>query len=206
MSLHPASRIAAWIVFALFVGWLAVPALAAASLILAVMLLLLRPSPLFRLLRRTRWLLLSLVLVYSLTYPGRLALPEMGALSPTVEGLHAGLLQAWRMALLLAGLAALHASCKRECLIAGLFRLLLPLRWLGVNVSRVAGRVWLTLEYAETSEKWTKAEWHRLLAGNLDDPDEEPQRIIKVAVGTLDWKDGAALLVLTAIMGGLAQW
>ncbi len=206
MNLHPATRISAWLVFALFVGWLAVPALAVASLALAALLVGLRQAPLSRLFRRARWLLLSLLLVYSLTYPGRLLLPELGAWSPTAEGLQAGALQAWRMALLLAGLAALHGSCGRECLIAGLFRLMWPLHWLGVNVRRVAGRVWLTLEYAEGSEKWTREDWHRLLAGELDGLDGNSSRRIAVTVGAMRGRDAAALLMLLAMMGGLAQW
>jgi len=206
MNLHPATRISAWVLFALFVGWLSIPALATVSLALTVLLVGLRHTPLSRLLRRTRWLLLSLLLVYSLTYPGRLLVPELGAMSPTMEGLHAGALQAWRMALLLAGLAVLHGSCNRECLIAGLFRLMWPLHWLGVNVRRLAGRMWLTLEYAEASEKWTKEEWHRLLAGELDDFDGEQSRRIKVSVGAMRWQDALVLILLLAIMGGLARW
>ncbi|MGD9788828.1 MAG: hypothetical protein AB7U30_12870 [Sulfuricellaceae bacterium] len=206
MNLHPATRISAWLVFALFVGWLAIPALAVVSLALAALLVNLRQAPLFRLFRRTRWLLLSLLLVYSLTYPGRLLLPQLGAWSPTLEGLQAGALQAWRMALLLTGLAALHGACDRECLIAGLFRLMWPLHRLGVNVRRVAGRMWLTLEYAESSEKWTREEWHRLLAGELDDLDGNASRRVSVSVGAMRGRDAAALLVLLAMLGGLAQW
>lgn len=206
-TLHPATRIAAWMVLAAFIGWLGAPALALASVALAGLLALNRPSPFFRLLYRTRWLLLSLAVLYGLTFPGRLLLPSLGAFSPTVEGIEAGAVQAWRMAVLLAGLALLHAACKRDCLIAGLFRLLWPLRWLGVNVSRVAGRIWLTLEYAENADKWTRAQWHRLLEGELDDAaDGGEDRVITVEVGRLGWWDGLTLLALVLAMGGLAQW
>lgn len=206
-NFHPATRIAAWMVLAVFVGWLNPLALLPVSVVLSVLLVLHRPSPLVRLLYRTRWLLLSLVVLYGLTFPGRLLLPSFGALSPTLEGVAAGAVQAWRMVLLLAGLALLHAGCKRDCLIAGLFRLLWPLGWLGVNVSQVAGRIWLTLEYAENADKWTRAEWHRLLEGELDDAvGAEEDRVITVEVGKLGWRDGLTLLVLTLALGGLAQW
>lgn len=206
-DLHPSARIAAWVVFAAFVGWLEPPALAAATGILAVLLALHRPSPLRRLLYRTRWLLLSLVILYGLTFPGRLLAPSLGVFSPTAEGLAAGALQAWRLALLLAALALLHAACKRDCLIAGLFRLLWPFRRLGVDVSRVAGRIWLTLEYAEDADKWTRAQWHRLLEGELDDVREEGDgRAIRVEAGVLRWRDGAALLILVLALGGLVLW
>lgn len=205
--IHPATRIAAWMVFAAFVGWLNPWALTLASIVLGLLLVLHRPSPLSRLLYRTRWLLVSLIVLYGLTFPGRLLVPSLGAFSPTLEGMGAGILQAWRMVLLLAALALLHAGCKRDCLIAGLFRLLWPLERLGVNVSQVAGRIWLTLEYAEDAHQWTRAQWHRLLEGELDDANgQRDERIIAVEVGRLGWHDGAVLLILILVLGGLSRW
>jgi energy-coupling factor transport system permease protein len=92
-------------------------------------------------------------------------------------------------------------------MIAGLFRLLWPVRRLGVDVSRVAGRIWLTLEYAEDADKWTRAQWHRLLEGELDDAQaDQDARIIRVEAGRMSWRDAFALLALTLAMGGLALW
>ncbi len=205
--LHPSARIAAWILFAAFVGWLNLPALAVVSGVLATFLALRRPSPLLRLLYRTRWLLFSLVLLYGLTFPGRLLAPALGAFSPTSEGLVAGGLQAWRLTLLLSALALLHATCNRDCMIVGLFRLLWPFRHLGADVSRVAGRIWLTLEYAEDADKWTRAQWHRLLEGELDDTeDDREERILRVEAGHVGWRDALALAALFLALGGLALW
>ena len=59
----------------------------------------------FKLLRRARWLLLSILLIYAFATPGEYvgALPD--SIAPTYEGLHSGAVQALRLVAMLAALA-----------------------------------------------------------------------------------------------------
>jgi energy-coupling factor transporter transmembrane protein EcfT len=103
-----------------------------------------------KLMRRARWLLLSLLLIYAYATPGEYlsAVPE--AWAPTWEGLQSGLLQAGRLTAMLAALAILLARSTREEIMVGIYLLLQPLRVLGVSPERFAVRLWLTLHYVET--------------------------------------------------------
>jgi energy-coupling factor transport system permease protein len=168
-------------------------------------LLLTRAVPQFlKLLRRTRWLLVSLAVVYTLTTPGVLLIPSLNHFSPSQEGLETGGLQAWRMAILLGGLALLHHFCNRERLLNGLYHLMAPLRAAGAEPQRIAGRLWLTLYYAENARTFGREEWHRLLHNPaLRQPTEETIEWITLEHATFRFKDHAALLLVIGLLGGL---
>ena len=72
---------------------------------------------------------------------------------PTYEGIHAGLLQALRMIVLLAILSLIMTLNTRQQLIAGFYFLLLPLKYAGLKVERFAARLWLTLHYVESNHQ-----------------------------------------------------
>jgi energy-coupling factor transport system permease protein len=151
INLHPAVRIASLLMLAV-----CAQLLHARGLLLLLAALLLWLSQLgwrdFRLLlRRARWLLLSLLLIYAFATPGEFVpgLPEW--LSPTYEGLHSGLLQALRLVIMLAALACLLATGSRETWISGIYALLRPLALFGVSPERFAVRLWLTLHYVENA-------------------------------------------------------
>lgn len=111
------------------------------------------------LLRRARWLLLSMLLIYAFSTPGEY-IPHMpDAWAPTYEGLRAGGLQMARLVAMLAALSLLLATSNREDIMAGIYLLLQPLRPLGLDPERFAARLWLTLHYVETMPKGV---FHRL--------------------------------------------
>lgn len=107
----------------------------------------------WRLLRRVRWLLLSLLLIYAFNTPGEYLRSWPFELAPTYEGLSAGLLQSAKICIMLAGLALLLATTNRESLIAGFYLLSTSLRVLKLNPERFAARLWLTLHYVEQAPK-----------------------------------------------------
>ncbi len=204
MPLHPATKILLWLSLAVALSWLAVPALILLTFVLAPALLLLGWTPFRALLRRTRWLLLSLFAVFALTFPGHLLWPGLGSFGPTREGLAAGGQQVWRMALLLAGLAVLHGTCTRSCLVAGLYALIRPLSRIGVRVERIVARLWLTLDYAECS---------RLTAGRFlregwqgDGEEAVNPGPLRLALPGWHSRDGVVLILGAALLGGLAAW
>ena len=117
-----------------------------------------------QLVRRTRWIMLSLLLIYAYSTPGQ-ALPEsLGAFGPTREGLADGVLQLVRLLAALAGLAIL-LRLHRQQLISGLYTLFAPLQWLELSRERFAVRLALTLHYAEVAMLRGKGNWQDVLNG-----------------------------------------
>lgn len=100
-------------------------------------------------LRRVRWLLLVLMLMYGFSTPGEYVSFWKLPLRPTYEGLMLGFKQLLTMVMMLAGLSLVLATTSRSVLIGGLYQLMLPLRCLRLDAERFAVRIWLTLYYAE---------------------------------------------------------
>ncbi len=165
-SLHPVARILLWC------GWAAAAEAASLSGLIPLAVasataFLFSPVrvQLVRLLRRTRWLLLVLLLTYAWTLPGEALWAGWG--SPSIEGLQQGALRVVRLALLLAGLALLLAYTARARLIYGLYVLAKPLTWLGFDRRAFAVRLGLTLDYVEHAPK--PARWLDALRAPLPD-------------------------------------
>lgn len=101
-------------------------------------------------LRRVRWLLMILVMVYAFSTPGEYIQSFKLPVRPTYEGLIAGLTQTLTIVAMLAGLALVLSSTPRAKLIGGLYQLFSPLQKLGVKTEKIAVRIWLTLHYVES--------------------------------------------------------
>lgn len=116
-----------------------------------------RAKGFWRLLRRVRWLLFFLLLIFAFNTPGEYIkewpLDAGQAFAPTYEGLSSGLLQAAKLCIMLAGLSFLLATTDREKLIAGFYLLAIPLRMIKLDPERFAARLWLTLHYVEQAPK-----------------------------------------------------
>jgi len=190
--LHPATRILLWVFFAAAVATMGWRGLSTGSLLLAVTLAGLRDRACLTMLRRARWLLISLLLVYGLATPG----PELviGELPFPVSraGLEAGLLQAWRLVAMIAGLALLLALTPVPQLIAGIHAILSPLRTFGVDPERAALRLSLTLEYARALGRPKGQSWRDALVAALE-PDGEPPSRVVMERPPFTWHDSLAL-------------
>lgn len=160
---HPLVRLLALLLLAILVQLLAWRGLLVLSAMLIVLLVVLRVVSLFRVLRRARWLLLSLLLIYAFATPGEYWMGFPLPWQPTYEGMLAGVLQATRVVLMLAGLALLLATTTREQLIAGVYMLLRPMQVVGVAPERFAARLWLTLHYVEQAPLPQRHMMHELL-------------------------------------------
>jgi energy-coupling factor transporter transmembrane protein EcfT len=204
MNLHPATRLLMWLAFALFLPWLGIPALALVTLALLPFLIAAQNSAFVKLLHRTRWLLLSIFLVYALATPGVELVPSLGAFSPTSEGLHSGGLQAWRLAILLAGLALVMAATPGKELLAGIYYLLRPLALLGVASDRIAARIWLTLYYAEQTLHLKPRDWRDKLHSALEGDGAIQEHTIEFTLATPSGSNWLALGVVVAALAGLA--
>lgn len=150
--MHPASRILIYLIAALATPGLPFFVVLLLALAALPLLAVLRRSPL-RLIRRTRWLLLVLILGYAYGLPGEPLLAALGDHSPSVEGLLHGAQQAMRLLLLLLWLDILVLAQPTERLLEGLYRLVGPFTVLGVDGRRAAVRLGLTLQAIERLER-----------------------------------------------------
>lgn len=197
--LHPASLILIWLAFAFCIPWLQPAELSAIVFLFSLPLLLRHSAQYLKLLRRSRWLMISLILVYAFVTPGVAAVAVLGAYSPSREGLLSGGLQALRLLALLATLALLLATTSRDRILAGLYFLLRPFALIGVDIDRVAARIWLTLHYAEQAGP-RRGEWRERLQAALHGSGHE-MTSIELKIGRLSRSDYAALLCSAIVFG-----
>lgn len=193
--LHPTVRLIAWGAVAAFVQWLPATGLSlmcAAALAAGVRL---APQRLQLLLKRTRWLIVSLVLIFALATPGAYLLPSLGSLGPTQEGLRLGVEHLMRLVFVLATLAVLLQMTGMEGLVAGLHGLTLPLSWLGLDRGRMAVRLMLVMQYVEQAPPGRH--WREWLQGNV--AEDEPIRL-RMQVSPLGVADFAVLAGLTFVV------
>lgn len=195
---HPAVRLLLCLLLALAAQ--ALPALLAAALVL----------PLLRadgvagrcrtLLRRTRWLLLSLFLVFALGTPGTPLYDH--AWSPSREGVFLGLEQCLRLATVLLAVSWLLHRTRPAALAQGLLTLLQPLRYLGLAPERGIARLLLVMRHVDSAEAWPRGQdWRRF----LEMPAQEQESVLEVELHPLPGPDrlllagmGLGILVLLA--------
>lgn len=146
---NPTVRIISLITFAAMLHGMRAEPLAACSGALLLAVLLLCATDFRLLLRRARWLLLSIVLIYAYATPGEYVASVPDAWAPTYEGLREGSVQILRLAAMLAALSVLLATSSRAQIMAGIYQLTLPFKMFGIQPERFAARLWLTLHYVE---------------------------------------------------------
>jgi energy-coupling factor transport system permease protein len=156
---HPALQIYIWFCLTLAVQMLGAYSLIPVAGILIAFAFRMCAARFFFLLRRTRWILFSMFLIYAYTSPGEVLWPHLGIFSPVAEGVEYGLKQLLHLLAALAGLSILLTLLSQTQLIAGLYMLCRPLSLLGVSRERFAVRLALTLRYAESAMQDTATSW-----------------------------------------------
>ena len=151
MKFHPAAQILTWCLLVAAMQALSFEALLITTCIILLCTIAISGHKFIQLVRRTRWIMVSLMLVYAYSTPGQPLLDELGMFGPSREGLLGGVLQLTRLLAALAGLAILLEKLNRQQLIAGLYTLFAPLQWLGLSRERFAVRLALTLHHAEAA-------------------------------------------------------
>lgn len=201
--LHPATRILLWVLLAVACGAMGWMGLTVASVLVAAALAGWRDRACLAMLRRARWLLLSLLLVYGFATSGPPL--SIGAISLPLSrpGLEAGLLQAWRLVLMIAGLALLLALTSRPEMIGGIHAILSPLRAIGLDPDRAAVRLSLTLDYARALGRPRGKSWRQVLVDALE-PDADPPSRVVIQRGPYSWRDSAAIAAAALVL--VAAW
>ncbi len=189
-ALHPATRILLWMGLAALAFSASWPALSCLTVVLALLLFFQGKTLFFKLLRRIRWILFSLLLIYAFETPGE----PLFQFGPTLDGLLSGLIQGWRIMLTVGLLAFLQETTKREEMLSGLYTLLLPLkRW--IRVDRIAVRLMLTLHYAEEKRR---GDWRERMRAAFCEGGSAPVKLI-LPIYPFRLRDGAACLALAAV-------
>lgn len=197
--LHPAARLLIWLLLAVALQLTAWPQLA----LLGCLLLWSGHSVRahwWRLLRRTRILLLTLFLVFAYGLPG----PTPGGLSwlPSYEGLGEAALHLLRLVVLLGSLAWLLVPLGHRALMGGLWYLLRPLQDLGLPMDRSVVRLSLVLEYMEKMPE--KQDWRQWL---LPQPDAGELAPVVIALPAWTGRDSLSLLAGAALLfSGVMLW
>lgn len=152
--MHPLIRVVCFLVFAAWLAWGGPHVLlSGAALLLPFYLLIpvVSAAKAWAMIRRLRWFLLSLLVVYGWFTPGRL--PEgvdestmLATLLPTVEGLTAGLLRCAVLAVIVLAVNLLLATSTREQLMEAIYGLARPFSLLGLSRERLALRMVLVME------------------------------------------------------------
>ena len=183
---------------------LVMQSLSAISLLLAggplmIIAYFLSASHLSLLLRRTRWIMLSLLFIYAYATPGVAIWAPLAQFSPTYEGLIDGLLQLSRLIFALAGLAVLLCLLTQQQLIGGLYSLVYPLKYIGMSRERLAVRLALTLHYAESAILDTSSNWRSSIEQMLA-PAEIEHTGIELHITPFKLRDGLLLIMACCLL------
>lgn len=196
---HPATQILVWACLAIVVQILPPAWLLAVACLLLLLAVKIHIRRLFTLLRRTRWIFFSLLLIYAFATPGEALWASDYA--PTREGLREGLFQLGRIACVLAALSILLTLLKREQLISGLYTLAYPVRYIGLSRERLAVRLALTLHYAENAMRDTASDWRSAIRQALTSESHDTAHI-PLPLHPLGWIDFGLLLVGGVLLFG----
>lgn len=144
-SLNPATLLALWILAILLAMYLSSRYGVSVALVAGIVANTCARAQFHQLLRRSRWLLLSVAIIFLCMTPGVPLFSIAGIQLPSADGLHAAIDQIGRLILALAMLALLLGQLDQNELIAGLRQLLSMLHLPGFDPDRAALRLCLTL-------------------------------------------------------------
>jgi energy-coupling factor transporter transmembrane protein EcfT len=135
-----------WMIVLLRVIALPWPTIGLACVAILLLAGLVSARVLYGLLRRSRWIILAIVLLFGWMTPG---MPVSWIPGATSEGLQQAGEQLARLLLSIAMVSVLLSRLGQTSLLSGCYGLALPLRWLGINVDRLVLRLALTLRQLE---------------------------------------------------------
>jgi energy-coupling factor transport system permease protein len=206
-GLHPAVKIFALIIMAILIPQFTPNMLIVCSAISLFVLVYFRVKHFFGMMKRMRWLFLSVFFIYAFTMPGEYLRGWPIDLSPTYEGLREGFIQLLRISLMLAGVSMLMATTTREKLMVGIYVLTLPFKVLNLSPERFTARLYLTLQYMEQTKdqkhiQYSGLGWQQRLSMLLNDAEftssSEVIRLENTGFSLLDYIGFASLLILAA--------
>ncbi|MGA7179966.1 MAG: hypothetical protein WBX11_10320 [Thiobacillaceae bacterium] len=201
-ALHPAVSILSWFVYALTIEWAGDFSLALMVGLTAIVYGTQHDAlPAFlRLIKRSRWLLFSLALLYAWTVNGAWIWPQLEGFSPTLEGLAMGGERIVRLVLLLAALALLLHKLSSDDLVYGLYILSKPFAVFGFDRRSFAVRLALAMESARSGDTVRKMRIADAFNFAFNETESGPEEI-HFKTQTIAWEDGLVLAVMLTLLG-----
>jgi hypothetical protein len=199
LNFHPATLLALWIAFAVLLQTLALSWLAAIAVPVIGASLLGAGRRALILLRRARWLLLSVLVLFVFGTPGERLPGTAGDFGMTFDGLVAGLEQLLRLLLLLVTLAWLHQRLGSNGMVAGFHRLLMPLSaWRDLR-ERLVVRLLLVLENVDSEPAMTWRQW-------LSEPPTGGRDFLVLNDAAITWPDRLAFAAVAVALLWFGFW
>jgi len=153
--------------------------------------------------RRIRWLLLILIVIYAFSIPGEYVKYWPVEFSPSYEGIRAGLLQAMKIMTVIALLSIWLSTTTKDVLIGGFYQLLSPLGILKIDAKRFAVRLWLTLHYVEIQDfkKYKKFSANQVMEGfGFQEAGRQETLIEEVTISTFPLLKLDMLIIVLAVI------
>lgn len=147
--MHPVIRIVSFLILAGFVAFGGRNELALGFVIVLGLILLKRLQSIelsIRIVKRMRWLFLSILIIYLWFTPGKPVIPYWHEFVPTWEGLQTGLLRVSNLILIILAVNYFVSAIARDQLVQAITWLSYPLNWIGIDNKLLALRIALTLE------------------------------------------------------------
>lgn len=147
--MHPVIRIVSFLILAGFVAFGGVYDIALGFLMVLSVILYRRLQSIelsTRIIKRMRWLFLSILIVYLWFTPGEPLLPIESDFMPTLQGLQTGLLRVLSLMLIIFAVNYFISTIARHRLVQAIIWLLYPLNWIAIDTRQLALRIALTLE------------------------------------------------------------
>ncbi len=185
---HPATLLVTWIGFALILPAASSGLLAGLLIVSLLLAAAFAPVRTLRLIRRSRWLLLSIGVLFLFFSPGEYLPGFAGRIGLTYEGIGHSAEQLARLLAILVSLALLHERIGTQGLLAGLYVLLWPFGWREATVVRLM----LVLEFVEEKRN---AGWREWLAQGQPLPTDTCEHFT-LAMPRLHFRDVAVMTVV----------
>jgi energy-coupling factor transporter transmembrane protein EcfT len=199
IRIHSANQIAVWLWVACLLQILQGTPLLVCSLASVLLALACCAERCWRTLKRTRYLLLAIVLIYGWATPGQYLWANSWA--PTEEGLLRGGEQMLRLLGVLAALQVLLWRLSAAQMFSGLYTLFAPLTWLGFDRQCWALRLSLTMRFsAELLLSKDALTWHGFLQHLAEAEQPSDLRDVLILVESLSFFDLMLLLACVASM------
>jgi energy-coupling factor transporter transmembrane protein EcfT len=199
-NMHPFVKILLFIFTLLLMSYMSNAYLLPMSLILFVYATWLARSDFLRVVRRMKWLFISIFIIYAFGTPGEYIQYIPVSVAPTVEGCVLGVMQIAKLLIALAVLSILFATSSKEQLMIGLHLLLSPLNLLGLNTNKFTARLLLTLDYVEELAAKEKFKFKFDQLDNMLSTTEQVNKDRVIVLESMPFKRNDILVVMVLIL------
>jgi energy-coupling factor transport system permease protein len=198
MAMHPFVKILLFIFILVVMGALNPSYICLLCILVCSVAAKLNVRSLLRVVKRMRWLFLSMLIIYSFDTPGEYIQQFPTNYAPTIEGAEIGMLQIAKLLIALATLSILFSTTTNARLMSGLYLLLSPLSEIGLNVKKFTARLLLTLEYVEelAIKDSIKIKFEHLNSINLDTENLSVNKVLELEVLPFNLIDKIILTML----------